>query len=133
MKFNKILNEKGLKATPQRLLILNIVYESGHIDIEEIYKKVVEIIPSISIATIYKNLKILVNAGIVKEVNINSFKTLYELNTLPHIHSICKECKKITDININHDRVKKFLSKIINNKIDDYEINIFTKCSQCEK
>ena len=133
MKFNKILNEKGLKATPQRLLILNIIYESGHIDIEEIYKKVVKIIPSISIATIYKNLKILVNAGIVKEVSISSFKTLYELNTLPHIHSICKKCKKITDINIKHDKIKKILRKIIDNEIDDYEINIFTKCSQCEK
>jgi len=112
---------------------LDILFKSGHIDIEEIYKNVREIIPSISIATIYKNLKILVEAGIVKEVNINSFKTLYEVNTKPHIHSICKECKKIIDINLTNDEIRDFLQKIVQKEIESFEINIFTKCDECKK
>ena len=132
MKFNEILNKKGLKATPQRLLILNIIYKAGHIDIEHIYKEVNVIISSISIATIYKNLKILVDAGIVKEVNISSFKTMYELNIQPHIHSICKTCKRIEDINIEDELVKNFLFEILDQHIEAYELNVYTKCSKCK-
>ena len=132
MKFNKILNEKGLKSTPQRILILNVILNNGHIDIEEMYKKVNEAIPSISIATIYKNLKMLVEVGIVKEVNISSFKTMYELNTNPHFHSICKQCKKIIDVNIEDEKIKDFLSQIIKTDIESYEVNIYTKCKECE-
>ena len=131
MKFNKLLNKKGLKSTPQRILVLNVILKSGHIDIEEIYKKVSEVIPSISIATIYKNLKILVNAGIVKEVNISSFKTLYELNTNPHFHSICKKCKKIIDVDIEDKKVKDFLFQVIGKDIESYEVNVYTKCREC--
>ncbi len=132
MKFNKLLNAKNLKSTPQRILILNVILKNGHIDIEEIYKKVSEVIPSISIATIYKNLKLLVDTGIVKEVNISSFKTLYELNTNPHFHLICKKCKKILDVNIEDKKVKEFFVQVIGKDVESYEVNVYTKCRECK-
>jgi len=131
MDFHKKLKDKGLKATPQRLLILTIISEGGHIDIETIYNKIKKIIPSISIATIYKNLKLLVEKGIIKEVNISSFKLLYEVNTTEHIHLICKNCKKIFDMEINNTEFKKLLENNIQNKIDKFEINAFIICKNC--
>ncbi len=133
MNFDKILKQRGLKATPQRMLILNIIGKSGHVDIEEIYKKVKDIIPSISIATIYKNLKILVNKNIIQELNISSFKTLYELNTSEHIHIICKNCKKIIDVNIDKLEFKKYFKDKLDIDTEDFEINLFSICNNCQK
>ncbi len=132
MDFHKKLREKGLKATPQRLLILNIIKEGGHIDIEDIYNKLKKIIPSISIATIYKNLKLLVDKGIIKDVNISSFKQMYEVNTKEHIHLICKKCRKIYDLDFREIDIKNFIEKKIDDKIDKIEINVFFLCEKCK-
>ncbi len=133
MKFDKILKNRGLKATPQRILILNIIANNGHIDIEEIYNKIKKIIPSISIATIYKNLKILVDKKIIQEVNISSFKTLYEVNTSDHIHVICKKCKKIIDVNIDKKELSKDFKDKLKIDVEDFEISLFTICQDCKK
>ncbi len=54
--FEKILKENHLKITPQRLAILKEIQKFGHISIDEIYENVKESNPSMSLATIYKNL-----------------------------------------------------------------------------
>ncbi len=133
MNFNNVLRKKALKATPQRLLILDIINKRGHVEIEELYKNINKIIPSISVATIYKNLKLLTEKKIVKEVNINSFKTLYEVNTSPHIHFICKNCNKIFDIEIQKKEIKSYFKKIINTEIDEVEVTLYSKCNSCKK
>ena len=131
--FHRLLREKGLKATPQRLLILNIIKEGGHIDIEEIYDKVKKIIPSISIATVYKNLKLLLDKGIIRDVNISSFKQMYEVNTKDHIHLVCKKCRNIYDLDFGEMDLKKFIEDNINNKIEKIEVNVFFECNNCKK
>ena len=132
MDFHKKLRDKGLKATPQRLLILNIISEGGHIDIEDIYNKVKTIVPSISIATIYKNLKLLADKEIIKEVNINSFKQLYEVNTKEHFHLICKRCKKIFDVDSDNIKIKNIVEDKVKNTIDKIEINAYFLCNNCK-
>lgn len=132
MNFNKLLNEKGLKATPQRLLILNTIKDGGHIDIEKIYEKINKIIPSISIATVYKNLKLLVDKGIIKEVHINSFKTLYEVNTSFHIHLVCKKCKKITDIEVNEKSIFSFFNKLVKEDVENFDVTGYYICENCK-
>ncbi len=132
MEFHKKLKDAGLKATPQRLLILNIISEGGHIDIEDIYRKIKKIVPSISIATVYKNLKLLVDKEIIKELNITSFKPLYEVNTTEHIHLICKNCNKIIDMECENPDIKKILENALHNKVHKIEINAYVLCDNCK-
>ena len=131
--FKKILKEKGLKATPQRLLILNVIQKNGHIDIEKIYSKITEILPSISIATVYKNLKTLIDADIVQEVNLKSFKTLYEVKKEEHIHLICKQCKNVYDLILKKEDLKKYFKNFLSKEIDDIEVCIYSKCDNCKQ
>jgi len=54
--FTNILREHHLKATPQRLAILENIFLYGHINIDKLYDKVKQKFHSISLATIYKNI-----------------------------------------------------------------------------
>jgi len=129
---SKRLKEAGLKATPQRILILDFIMKHGHIGIETLYEKMKDIIPSISIATIYKNLKILEEKGLVREVSISSFKSLYELKNLPHIHIVCEKCRSVSDFFINEAEIKKYFKNLTNFDVNKVSIILFVECEKCK-
>ncbi len=68
--FEKILKQNNLKITPQRMAILKEIEKNGHISIEEIYENIKETHPSMSLATIYKNLTSMQEARIIVEVKL---------------------------------------------------------------
>ena len=133
MDFYKKLRKSGLKVTPQRLMILDIISKGGHIDIEEIYKRLREMIPTISIATVYKNIKVLEEKGIISEVNISSFKSLYEVNNKKHIHLVCNICKKIRDIFCDEELIKRNLKRSVNLDFETFDIILYEKCKNCSE
>ena len=131
--FSKRLKERGLKATPQRILILKVISEHGHVEVEKIYEEIKKLIPSISIATIYKNLKTLEDFGLIKGANIARFKGLYEVNTSFHLHIVCKKCSSIIDVEVNKEEVKKYFSKFTDIDVEDLSITLFGNCKKCSR
>jgi len=124
----KILDKSPLKATPQRLAILKQLHEKGHASIEEIYEDIHALFPSISLATIYKNITSLKEENIISEV-CNHQKPKFEITKEPHAHFICKKCGYIEDV---------AFSDVINNEIEknfpnsDKELYIYGLCSNCD-
>lgn len=90
----------GLKATPQRLAIFQALLRTDrHPSPEALYACVKEILPSISLGTVYKTLDSLEEAGLIAEV-AQLFQTKrYDANEAPHHHLICTGCGAITDFN----------------------------------
>ena len=75
---NKYLLENNLRKTPERYIILKHIYKTKtHFDIDFLYKKINEK-EKISKATIYNNLEILSKAKLIKKINFNNNKILYE-------------------------------------------------------
>ena len=94
--------ELGLKLTPQRLSIL--AYLEGnkeHPTAEEIYRKVSEKFPTMSLATVYKTLETLKRQGLLAEITIDPEKRHFDPNLEKHHHLICSRCKKIADIQVD--------------------------------
>ncbi|MCP4228635.1 MAG: transcriptional repressor [bacterium] len=93
------LREKGYKITPQRLAIVEVLTKSeGHPSIEEIYKELERVYPTMSLATVYRNVILLKSLGEVFEVGFADDKNRYDGNKpYPHPHLVCVECKKIID------------------------------------
>ena len=104
----ELLKEKCLKATPQRLAILTQIAKYGHISVEDIYNHIKNDFPSLSLATVYKNLHSLKDAEIVYEINTNNLKPMYEIKKQIHGHFICQVCKEVTDIPIDEEDFKKY-------------------------
>jgi Fe2+ or Zn2+ uptake regulation protein len=89
----------GLALTHQREIIFRTVYElRSHPTPEAIYDKVREEIPSISLATVYKNVKAFVDSGLLREVSPLHGSLRVDANTDNHHHLVCTECRTVIDL-----------------------------------
>ena len=92
--------EKGLKVTPQRVAILEAIYQlNNHPTAENIAEYIKESQPNIAIGTIYKVLDVLVKNQIVRKVTTEADRMRYDGITEHHHHLYCVECDLIEDYN----------------------------------
>lgn len=100
--FRHLCREHNLAATHQRQKIYEtMVSRSGHYSPEEIYVQVKQDLPSISLATVYKNLKTFVQAGILRDASAHHGTWRVDANTAPHHHLVCTRCHSITDLDVD--------------------------------
>jgi len=129
-----ILKTHGLKATPQRVTILEAIEKRGHANIDEIYQDAKVKHSTMSLATVYKNVTSLLEKKLLKELAINNFKSKYEINKTPHSHLICKKCGSVEDIHCERDfgSVISKISKEKNFDAQEVELNIYGICKKCK-
>ncbi|MDA3966841.1 Fur family transcriptional regulator [Helicobacter sp. WB40] len=132
--FEQILKNGNLKVTPQRMAILQEINTKGHISIDEIYENIKKNHPSMSLATIYKNLTSMQEVKIIDEVKLPNQKPRYELTKKPHIHLVCERCGMIKDIHLEEviDNLKQSCEKETGYKIRDSSIALLGICKECE-
>lgn len=87
------LTARGYKITPQRRIILDILGSSDrHLSADEIGVRVREYEPSISLATVYRNLSLLVDLQLVSRLDLHDGPVRYELNRGHNHHLVCRQC-----------------------------------------
>ena len=131
--FISTLKEYGLKVTPQRVTILDSIDKQGHASIEEIYTDVKVLHPSISLATIYKNVSSLVKKDLLRELALTNTKSKYEISKTPHSHTICKICGHVEDVELSNI-LKENCNTLADSSsfiLEDIELNIYGICSKC--
>ena len=97
--FRSRCKERGLAFTFQRQVIYEAVVDSReHPTPELIYERVRQRIPSISLGTVYKNVKTFLDSGVLKEVTLHHGSLRLEANMSPHHHVVCSSCRAIHDI-----------------------------------
>lgn len=128
-----LLKEFNLKVTPQRVAIVEELYHNGHINIDDLYTRMLKKFPSISLATIYKNVNSMVEKFFISEVKIPNEKSVYELVKEEHSHLVCESCKKIEDIKIDTSSVLNELSSVSNFKINSTTVVFSGLCNSCSE
>jgi len=89
----------GLRSTPQRYAVMAFLMEqAGHPTAAEIFEAVNRVDPRSSRATIYNNLRDLVEAGLVREVAMEGRAARFDAKGMPHHHFICDRCGNIEDV-----------------------------------
>lgn len=100
---------------------------------DEIYEVVKKKLTRISKATVYKNLKLLTEQDLIREVDLKGVSR-FEYNTKSHHHMICKKCSKIIDF--ESEKLIKYSYNIIKNvkdfKIDNTSTNFYGYCNKCK-
>lgn len=92
------LDGMGLKHTKQRDVILVAFFESAeHVSAEQLYQEVRKQSPSIGYTTVYRTLKLLVDAGLAQERRFDDGLTRYEIEHAHHDHLVCLKCGKIIE------------------------------------
>ena len=129
-----LLNESGLKATFQRMQLLENMDKYGHMSVDDIYEEVVKTHPSLSLATVYKNIILMVENGVLVEVPIAGKKSKYELAKEDHIHLVCIECGDVED-KPHMQETDTLLHTLTNNehfKLKKQQINLYGVCEKCQ-
>jgi len=104
--FDMMLREHNLKATKQRIGILSIMQDYGHIKIDDLYTQIKNLFPSISLATLYKNMHMMLENKLLTEVSVKNSKTLYEITKDSHAHMHCENCGEVYDVDFDFSKVE---------------------------
>ncbi|ARU47435.1 Fur family transcriptional regulator [Sulfurospirillum diekertiae] len=134
--FINLLKTKELKATPQRISVLKELDKKGHPTIDDLYNALKKENPSMSLATVYKNLATLKEKGVVIEVNTAEGKMRYDIYSKPHIHLVCQQCGSIEDVDYDQSlfEYQTILETNKDVKIDRMDvIATVRECSVCKK
>jgi Fur family peroxide stress response transcriptional regulator len=129
------LRKNGLKVTPQRLAIMDVLIEQrdSHPGASLIYKKAKRKKKSLSLSTTYATLNEFFRHGIVKMLQFDKMENRYDGNLEEHINLICERCKKILDYNvpitINPERVVKKTGF----SITDARLEYYGLCRECRE
>lgn len=94
------LKEKGIRITESRKAVIrHLITSPDHPSAEMIYKELRPNFPTMSLATVYNNLRVLVEEGFVAELKRNNdTTTYYDFMGHDHLNIICERCGKITDL-----------------------------------
>lgn len=130
--FIALSKEKGFNVTYQRIAIYKILLKhKDHPTAEQIFKEIKEEHPTISLATVYKTLETLSELGLIHKVNPLYEMARYEIQSTPHHHLICAQCKKIVDIPEEELGKVEIPENFHNFSILNYQIQIVGICEQC--
>ena len=128
------LRENGHKITPQRLAIVKILAQSeNHPTVESIHDRIKKDYPTMSLATVYKNIVLMKSLGEVLELGFPDGSNRYDGNNpFPHPHVICIKCKRIVDPDLDSlDEMKKEVASETNFTILNHRLDFFGICSNC--
>ena len=132
MNYVALLKENNLKVTPQRLTIVEELYLHGHMNIDQLYSSLKEKFPSISLATIYKNINAMVDIFFLSEVKIPHQKSVYELTKAEHSHVVCSKCKSIVDIDLDVHKILDEAASLSHYTIKEDHIVFNGLCPDCK-
>ena len=131
--FRKICEQRGLAVTHQRQIIFEtLTAMREHPSPEAVYERVKRQIPSISLATVYKNLKTFEEHGLIQEVSPHHGSARFETNAEPHHHLVCLSCRAIIDVpadDIGPVRLKKQAPDGF--RIQRYSVEMLGVCGAC--
>lgn len=129
--YTNILREHNLKATPQRLAIIDTINSYGHINIDKLYEEIKIKFQSISLATIYKNIRSMVDNLLLLEVKLPNEKSVYEIAKDNHSHLVCSKCQEIIDVFVDTNSIVKDISSKYDFNIDQSDLVLSGTCKSC--
>ncbi len=88
-RLEEICVRKGLKMTEQRRVISRVLSEAtDHPDVEQVYRRAAEIDPKISIATVYRTMKLFEEANVIERLDFGDGRARFEENREEHHHHL---------------------------------------------
>jgi Fe2+ or Zn2+ uptake regulation protein len=95
----KLLRERGMRVTQQRLVLHRTLRELGrHVTADELIDSVGKRLPSASLPTVYAALELFEELGLVRRVPMATGATLYDPRTDDHQHLVCRRCGAVEDL-----------------------------------
>jgi Fur family peroxide stress response transcriptional regulator len=127
------LKAKGLKLTPQRLAIIEVLIEKRdlHPGARSVHEEAKKKKKSLSLSTTYATLNDLSRLGIIKTLQFDSMENRYEGNLDEHLNLICAHCGKILDYKIPPLVDQQEIAKKTGFSVKDTRLEYYGYCRDC--
>ena len=127
-----LLKQHQLKVTPQRVGILDMMHNAGHITIENLFEQIKKQFTSISLATLYKNINSMLDSSLITEVKAPNYKTHYEITKEPHAHFVCTSCGEHKDVAFDMNNLCKNLVDETTYEVAKTSVIVSGLCPKCK-
>jgi Fur family transcriptional regulator, peroxide stress response regulator len=128
------LKDAGVRMTPQRHAILAYLLDTmSHPTVDEIYKSLEGRFPNMSVATIYNNLRVFKETGLVRELTYGDASSRFDANIEEHYHAVCIKCNKVEDFYYFplHELESEAASST-GFKVHSHRLEVYGTCQECQ-
>jgi Fur family peroxide stress response transcriptional regulator len=125
---------RGLRLTRQRDVLLRVLSDTmGHPTADDLVRQVREVLPTVSHATVYRNLQELVREGLIRTLDRAGAAAQFEVNPDEHHHFVCRKCGRVWDVYLSSVdvRVNRRRTAIEGFQIDRREVQLHGLCAVC--
>ena len=132
----RFMADHGLKSTRQRTLIVETFFASeGHLSVEELWDKVRSTDARVSVATVYRTMKLLSESGLAHARNFGDGQTRYEaaVGRHHHDHLICTNCGTIVEF--ENDKIETMQDAVARRhgfKVTSHKMELYGLCKNCQ-
>src|SRR5262245_53165850 len=130
------LRARGFRLTARRHAVLEVVRDiKAHPTAEEVHRLVIRRAPGVSLVTVYRNLRLLVDAGLLGE--LPGPRARFDANTRAHHHFTCLRCGRIADVEApvaepRSGALSKRVEARTGLEITHHRIDFFGRCRECQ-
>lgn len=136
-----LLHRHGLRYSKPRDVLLEYFGEKNrHTNVEDLYHDLKERGHNLSLSTLYLNLSVLRQAGLVKELRGAAGEAVFDSNLSPHHHLICEACAKVIDLPLPNrfgetpiKHLKLYAEEVSGWQVKEPNLELKGLCPDCQK
>lgn len=127
------IRKSGHRATSQRIVVYEALWKAGsHPNVSEIHNYASKSDPTISLATVYKNLQLFSEIGLVREMGFRDGSMHYDPDIDFHINLVCNKCGRIEDFDcISLEEIAPNLKQKAGFEVQSHNFEVRGICSRC--
>ncbi len=116
--------------TQQRRIIFDVIQNSmRHMTAEQIYLEAKQILPTIAMGTVYRNLGLMSDAGEILRIEMPGQPDHFDKTVFPHHHCLCSSCGEVYDIPVPD--LTEVLEQSVGMPVESYDLTVRILCNTC--
>ncbi|MBE0479997.1 MAG: transcriptional repressor [Dehalococcoidia bacterium] len=132
---NGVVNKLSRRSTEQRQLLRRILQQAdGHLDADEIHQQARRKSPGISLSTVYRNLQLFKQIGLIEEHQFGSRRYYERVPRVRHHHLVCLNCGRVFEFKCpSTERLKSRISREEGFRVTRAEVRLAGYCPECQE
>ncbi|MCE5200522.1 MAG: transcriptional repressor [Armatimonadota bacterium] len=125
--------DKQLRTSRQRRVILDELRKvTSHPTADEVYEMVRKKLPHISLGTVYRNLEVMSESGIVLKLHVGEAQKRFDGNPANHYHVKCSHCGRVDDVDMAMlSNIEKAAESATGYEINSHNVEFIGVCPHC--
>jgi Fur family ferric uptake transcriptional regulator len=130
---NQIVELPNMRLTTQRQIILEELSKvKSHPTANEVYDMVRKRLPRIGLGTVYRNLELMAESGIILKLEVGATQKRFDATTELHYHIRCMDCGRVDDIELPvQHQINEAASENTSYQVFCHHIEFSGTCDQC--